>query len=55
MSMLGYVGVHEPTKPPPRPTSFRPGTRGKIRVMARRAAANQFLHHPLDRRDEWAG
>lgn len=33
---------------PPHPTSFRPGTHGKIAVMRRRLAAGYHLHHPKD-------
>ena len=36
------------------PTSFQPGTRGKIVVMARRAEAGQELYHRLDPIFEWA-
>ena len=33
---------------PPRPTQHRPGTPGKIVVMARRAAAGYAIFHPRD-------
>lgn len=33
---------------PPRPTQYRPGTPGKIVIMAQRAAAGYAIFHPAD-------
>lgn len=38
------------TPPLPRPTHHLPGSRGKVRVLRRRAMAHRNLHHPDDAR-----
>lgn len=36
--------------PPAMPTAYRPGTVGKLAVMAQRLARGEHLHHPQDER-----
>lgn len=49
--MYAYRGIgHTASKPPSEPTNAGPGTREKLEVLAKRAAAGESLWHPEDRR-----
>ena len=42
------LGIIDQSKPAKKPTAYKCGSNKKIRVMAKRAKANQELHHPKD-------
>lgn len=49
---LRILSTVNSTRPLGRPTKALPGTKGKIRVLARRFQLGQNLWHPLDRKAE---